>query len=314
MMICARNPPRARPLSAAIQDNPLNHRFIHFHSRAGLHRRLRCDSPRGPNLQSARLRRQRRRNHQGHGRDSERNRRLRGQGRRHGPPRLRAHISARPSCSRATSPSNSIRAQRCSARPITPTIPKRPSFACPARNRWSAPLTPRTWPSPAKAPSTARAKAGGMMRGRPDAGVMGNPIPARASSSSTTASTCASKASPSRTRLLAARSLLLRRRGHPQRPRSGAVSIAKHRRRRSLLLVEYPHRSSCMPTQATTTSPSSPAPSTRPAATIPAATSPSPTAPSCMATASPSAANSPAARTTLSPSAFTSTAPTTAFA
>ena len=39
-----------------------------------------------------------------------------------------------------------------------------------------------------------------MARGVHDAGVMGNPIPARASSSSITASMCASKASPSRTR------------------------------------------------------------------------------------------------------------------
>ena len=227
----------------------------------------------------------------------------------------RAPISARPSCSRATSRSNSIKAPRCSARPITPTIPAKTEFRLPALQSLVSATNAENVAITGEGMIDGQGESWWQMartvqRCRRD----GQSIPARASSSSITASTCASRESPSRTRPCG--------RSFPTTPTTWSFATSRCSRRihRRIPTPSIPSpRPTCasiisMPTRATTISPSSPAPSTRPAATSRAATSPSPIAPSCTATASPSAARSPAARTTSPPSAFTSTALTTEFA
>jgi hypothetical protein len=133
------------------------------------------------------------------------------------------------------------------------------------RSRWSAPPTLKMYPSPAKAPSTARAKAGGMMRGvtmpaswairipRPRLVVFDHCKHVRVEGV-TIQNSPFWQLVPYYSDDVVIRNIRV----------LAPYQLAEHRRRRSLLLIQRAHRSSLCRYRATTTSPSSPAPSTRP--------------------------------------------------
>jgi hypothetical protein len=218
------------------------------------------------NLQSARLRRQRRRNHQGHDAIQEAIDTCAAKG--GGTVRLtRAPISARPSCSKATSPSSSIRAPRLLGSPDHADYPAKIEFRLPASQSLVSATNAENVAITGEGTIDGQGESWWRdARTVHDAGVMGNPHP--------------------RPRLVVF--------DHCKHVRvegvtiqnspfwqlvpyycddvSSATSAFSRRihRRTPTPSIPFPHPTSAsiisMPTPATTTSPSNPAPSTRPAA------------------------------------------------